>query len=92
MVRLEGDELPAFLSVKVSPHQMGLADLMAAARLRGLYPGETLLWGVQPGTIDTGLELSPPVDAQVDVLVDRVLAELRGWGIEPTRRVEYEGA
>jgi hydrogenase maturation protease len=88
--RLEGDEVPAFLSVKISPHQMGLADLLAAARLRDSYPGELVLWGVQPGAMGVGLELSPPVAAQVEVLVDRVLAELSRWGIEPTRRVEYE--
>jgi ferredoxin len=36
--RVEGDQVPAFLSVKISPHQMGLADLLAAARLRDVYP------------------------------------------------------
>jgi hydrogenase maturation protease len=88
IARLEGDEVPAFLGVKISPHQMGLADLLAAARLRNLYPGELVLWGVQPGVMNTGLELSYPVAAQVEVLVDRVLSELSRWGIEPTRRLE----
>lgn len=87
---LEGDEVPAFLSVKLSPHQIGLADLLAAARLRDSYPGELVLWGVQPGVISVGLELSSPVAAQVEILVDKVLTELSRWGIEPTRRVEHE--
>jgi len=88
VVRITDDEIPAFLSVKVSPHQMGLADILSAARLRGLSPGELVLWGVQPGVIDTTLELSPPVAHQVDVLVEGVLADLSRWGIEPTRRGE----
>jgi hydrogenase maturation protease len=83
IVRLENDEVPAFLSVKLSPHQMGLADLLAAARLRGLYPGQLVLWGVQPAVMRPGLALSPSAAAQVEVLVGKVLAELRQWGIEP---------
>jgi hydrogenase maturation protease len=69
---------------------MGLADILSAARLRGLSPRELVLWGVQPGVIDTTLELSPSVAAQVDLLVDGVLADLSQWGIEPTRRGERE--
>jgi hydrogenase maturation protease len=90
IARLEGDEVPAFLSVKISPHQMGLADVLAAARLRDVYPRELVLWGVQPGVMRPGLELSFPVAARVEVLVDRVVAELSQWGIEPTRIVEHE--
>jgi hydrogenase maturation protease len=86
VARLESDEVPAFLSVKLSPHQMGLADLLAAARLRNSYPEELVLWGVQPAAMRPGLALSPPVAAQVEVLVDRVLAELSQWGIEPESR------
>jgi hydrogenase maturation protease len=85
IARLEGDEVPAFLSVKLSPHQMGLADLLAAARLRDLFPKQLVLWGVQPAELKPGLVLSSPVAAQVDVLVDRVLAELSQWEIEPIR-------
>ena len=88
VVRITDDEVPTFLSVKVSPHQMGLADILSAARLRGLSPSELVLWGVQPEVMDTTLELSPPVAAQVDVLVDGVLADLSQWGIEPTGRGE----
>jgi hydrogenase maturation protease len=89
VVRLEGEEVPAFLSVKVSPHQMGLPDILAAAKLRGRYPSDIVLWGVQPGVIDTTLELSAPVASQVDALVEGVLADLAGWGVKPTRRDEH---
>jgi hydrogenase maturation protease len=87
VVRLEGEEVPASLSVKISPHQMGLADLLAAARLRGHCPGELVLVGVQPGVVETGLELSPPVAAQVACLVDAALAQLSRWGIEWTTKL-----
>jgi hydrogenase maturation protease len=90
IARLEGDQVPAFFSVKISPHQMGLADLLAATRLQGSYPEEVVLWGVQPAIIDVALELSPVVAAQVDALVEKAVAELCRWGIEPISK-QQEG-
>lgn len=83
VARLVGDEIPAVLSLKYSPHQMGLSDLLAAARLRGHLPAEVVLWGVQPASLEVGLELSPAVAAQMESLVQNVLAELQRWGVVP---------
>ena len=90
LVRIANEEVPTFLSIKVSPHQMGLADILSAARLLGHFPEDLVLWGVQPGVIKATLELSPPIAAQVDILADKVLADLSRWGIEPTRRMDHE--
>lgn len=84
--RFSGDEVPAFLGIKVSPHQMGLADLLAASRLRGTCPRELVLLGVEPEVIDTGLELSPSVASRMDALLEQVLAELSRWGVQPRAR------
>jgi hydrogenase maturation protease len=86
LTRLTGDQVPAYLSLKMSPHEIGLPDMLFAAKLRDLYPEEVTIWGVQPATTEVGLDLSPPVVAQLDVLVEKVLEELKGWGI-PVRRI-----
>jgi len=44
------------------------------------------VWGVQPGVIEVGLDLSPPVAAQLDTLVENILAELARWGHQPIPR------
>jgi hydrogenase maturation protease len=80
LLRLEGDEVPSFLSIKISPHQVGIPDMLFAAKLKDLYPRNVVLWGIQPGTLEVGLDLSPPVAAQVDVLVEKILEELAHWG------------
>ena len=80
LLRLEGDEVPTFLSVKISPHQVGIPDMLFAAKLKDLYPPNVVLWGVQPDVLEVGLDLSPPVAAQVDVLVEKAVAELARWG------------
>ena len=80
--RLDGDDVPAYFSIKMSPHQIGVPDMLLAAKLRDLYPREVVVLGVQPASTEVGLELSPLVAAQVDPLVDKILAELARWGIE----------
>jgi hydrogenase maturation protease len=75
------------METKLSPHQMGLKDLLAVSMLQGVKPPEMVLLGVQPETIDIGLDLSPAVEAQFDTLVQNVLRELKNWEIrvEPIR-------
>lgn len=87
LVRLVGDEIPAFLDVsKISPHQEGLQDLLAVATLKGYLPDEVVFWGAQIDSLGVGLELSSAVAAQMDALVAKVLEELARWGIQPLEK------
>lgn len=86
LIRLEGDEVPAFLSVKVSPHQVGVPDMLFAAKLKGIDPPDIVLWGVQPASFEIGLEPSLAVAAQIDVVVEKLCEELGARGYEVTRR------
>ena len=81
LTRIAGEQVPAYLSLKMSPHEIGLPDMLFAAKLRDLYPEEVVVWGVQPETVEVGLDLSPSVAAQMDVLVEKILEELTQWGI-----------
>ena len=80
-VRLSGEELPIALETKISPHQMGLKDLLAVARLLGHIPREMVLIGVQPGSIEMSTELTPAVEAQVEAMKAAVLRELEACGV-----------
>lgn len=80
LIRLEGDEVPAFLSLKVSPHQMGIPDMLAAARLKGSFPKNIVLWGVQPASLEVGMELSETVAPLVEAAVENIVAQLKAWG------------
>lgn len=83
-VRLSGQELPIALQTKVSPHQMGLKDLLAVSELMGHSPKEMVLIGVQPGSIEMEVGLTPEVEAQLDTLIANVLTELATWEIPVT--------
>jgi len=87
IIRTTGDDIPLALATKVSPHQMGLKDLLLVADLQGYAPQEMVLWGVQPGSIEMDIELSPEVARGVEILQVKVLKELAGWGILATPKV-----
>jgi hydrogenase maturation protease len=76
LIRLVDEQVPAYLSMKISPHQVSLPDLLVAARLINLYPEKIIVWGVQPASLEWGTELSPEVEEQVDTLVVKVKEEL----------------
>lgn len=88
-VILRGKELPVALETKLSPHQMGLKDLLAVSELMGHSPREMVLVGVQPGSIEMDTELTPEVEAQLDSMLAAVLAELQSWGVEITESGDY---
>jgi hydrogenase maturation protease len=90
LVRLENDDVPAFLSVKISPHQIGVPDMLFAARLQEIYPERVVLFGIQPANLAVGLELSPEVAEQLDVLVEQVVDQLTAWKQAPSPRENGE--
>ncbi|RME49945.1 MAG: hydrogenase maturation protease, partial [Caldilineae bacterium] len=83
IIALTGDAVPAFLGMKLSPHQIGVQELLATAQLMGYTPPEVVILGVQPARLKVGLELSPVVAAQVEPLARRALAQLAAWGYQP---------
>ncbi len=76
IVRLAGDRIPAYMALKVSPHEITLPDFLAAAQLRDLYPKEVIVWGMQPRSLEVGVELSPDVEARLDTLVGYAMNEV----------------
>lgn len=80
-------DLPAFFRSRLSPHQIGLTDILALASLSEGSPLNVILFGIEPGRIDTGMEMSPEVKNQISHLSDRVIEELQTLGFEPEVQV-----
>jgi hydrogenase maturation protease len=86
VIRLEGDQVPALFGTRISPHQLGLSDVLAALQILEMSPRSLVVLGIEPASLDLGLELSPRLAACLDTLVDQVLGELRTLGLEATPR------
>jgi hydrogenase maturation protease len=82
VVRLEGEEVPAIFMSKISPHQLGISDLLAVCRLLGKMPAEVVLLGIEPKIMGTGFALSDEVSGNLGKLADLLALELAGCGLE----------
>lgn len=80
VVRFEGEDVPAVFRNRISPHQLGLSDLLAAAMLTDELPENLVLFGVEPANLDQGLDLSDTVEASMDKLLLAICNELESLG------------
>jgi hydrogenase maturation protease len=81
ITRLTGDQIPAFFKTKISPHQVGISDMLAALNFHGLMPRNIVLIGVEPKSFATAMELSPDIAAILPQVVDMLVAELKTLGV-----------
>lgn len=88
LVVIERAELPRYFSLKISPHQIDLREVLGLAELRGTLPAMAMALGVEPEQVELGTEVSPAVLARVDDVVRRAVDRLALWGHGPARRAE----
>jgi hydrogenase maturation protease len=80
LVRLEGAQVRPAVEARLSVHQVGVADLFAAAELRGRLPSRLVLLGLVPAALDVAVGLSPVVALGLPALVEAVIAEALRMG------------
>lgn len=79
---LRDDEISYWTSTKLSPHQDGMNDLLAKARLQGHDPKRLTVVGFQPVLLDDfGGSLSSVAKTQLEPAVREAYLELKRWGI-----------
>ncbi len=81
--RLIDEEIPAYFHTRISPHQLGISDLLASLALTGSLPPRLVLFGMEPEDLTTGLGLSPLVEAGMAKVVAAVGEELASLGLQP---------
>ncbi|MEN2994138.1 MAG: HyaD/HybD family hydrogenase maturation endopeptidase [Thermodesulfovibrio sp.] len=79
---LKGEEIPPYLKTKLSAHHVGVQDLLEVARLLGVMPEELVLVGIQPQSIELGLDLTPILIGKLNELVNEILLILNKWGVK----------
>lgn len=83
VVRGSVDDVPRLYAHPVSPHQIDLAEVLAAAELVGALPRRVEVVGVEPGSVEGPcLDLTPAVAAAVSRAVAEAVRVLTRWGCE----------
>jgi hydrogenase maturation protease len=80
LVRLDGAEVMDAVRDRLSVHQVGVADLLNAARLIGRYPASVVLLGLVPGAISLALARTHVVEDAIGTLVSAIVTELKTLG------------
>lgn len=83
VVVLAGAAVPAFFRTRLSPHQVGLSDVLATLQLTGRAPAQVVVVGVEPASMALGLELTPTVAA---ALLEAEAALWRALNLAPPAR------
>ncbi len=79
---IEGDKIPSVLNSKLSVHHIGLSDLLFAAKLTRTTPQEVCLVGIQPKSLDVGLDMTEEVRVKLDSIIDLAIQRLKEWNVE----------
>jgi hydrogenase maturation protease len=79
IISLKGDEIPAYFGVKMSIHQMGFQEVLLAAKLRERYPKRIAMFGLQPSSLELGLELTETISEKLQELAAAVINQVKDW-------------
>ncbi|NJN46803.1 MAG: hydrogenase maturation protease [Candidatus Competibacteraceae bacterium] len=90
LIQLEGDAVPAFLQQHLTPHQLGIADVLATLTIAGRKPDRLILLGIVPGSMELSVTLSDELQGQFDELVEQVAVKLTEFGVAPMPKQNLE--
>jgi hydrogenase maturation protease len=71
------------LPVKLSPHQIGIQEMLMISELRGCCPSQITLFGVIPASTELGDTLTPPLQTCLENLAATLVRELTESGLAP---------
>ena len=74
--RFNIDDLESGLPEAVSLHEIGIVDSIKMMSLIGKRPNNVTIIGIQPETVDFGLELSPALSEKLPKIIEIVLSEI----------------
>jgi hydrogenase maturation protease len=87
--RYEKDEfMLGRLPIKMSPHQIGIQEVLTLSDLRDRCPEKVTLFGVIPESYDAGVELSPLLAEKLPGLAELIVGELRQSGMQVRERLQ----
>lgn len=78
---LVNDAIPVKLATKASMHHLGLMDVLSIVKLSGNYPREVCIIGIQPKSLELGLDMTPEICDKKEKLIERITEKLSEWNI-----------
>lgn len=74
------------IPVKMSPHQIGLQEMLLLSEMRDAPQADLTFFGVIPASLEPGCVLSPALEAGLEKVASLVVEELKSVGVELKRK------
>ena len=79
IISLVGEEIPAYFGIKMSIHQLGFQEVLLAAKMRERYPKQIVMFGMQPTSLELGVELTETNRQKLGELANAVIEQVHNW-------------
>ncbi|MEQ6376045.1 HyaD/HybD family hydrogenase maturation endopeptidase [Bacillaceae bacterium S4-13-56] len=76
---MEGDEIPKYIGVKMSIHQIGFQEVLSVAKIRERLPQNMVMIGIQPASLELGVDVSDTIKKKMPQLVHVVSEQVEKW-------------
>ncbi|BCG46318.1 Hydrogenase maturation protease [Citrifermentans bremense] len=74
------------IPVKMSPHQIGLQEMLLISEMRDAPKPDLTFFGIVAGSLEPGDQLTPPLQAGLEKVAQLVIEELDKVGIQIERK------
>jgi hydrogenase maturation protease len=74
------------IPVKMSPHQIGLQEMLLISEMRDAPKPDLTFFGIVAGSLEPGDQLTPPLQAGLEKVAKLVIEELNKVGIQIERK------
>jgi hydrogenase maturation protease len=82
IVTLANEEIHYRFNTKLSLHHAGLSDVLSIIKLQEIDAPDLILFGIQPKTVEMGIELSDVVSGRMNQIISMMVKKLEEWKIE----------
>lgn len=80
LVKMDDQDVPVYFGLRVTPHQLGLSDVLASLQLTDEQPGKVTVLGLVPYSLEMSLDLSERISERLGHLVEAAVDELASMG------------
>jgi len=86
VIELFDDDVPRLFRTRISPHQLGISDVLGILKIMGEIPKGFTLFGAVPYSLHTGTELTEAFLPIREAILRRLVKRLAELGIELEQR------
>ncbi|MBP2631309.1 MAG: hydrogenase expression/formation protein [Firmicutes bacterium] len=86
--RFVNAQVKAYFQEKVSMHELGIQDVLAALEVIEQPVKDVIVMGAQPYIVDAGVGLTEDMAALVEKTKNLVLEQLKEWQVEPALKTD----